>query len=53
MLNLHCFLSHAGNSSFTIDQTRFTPGRHTLDITAETPFDQILVLATISFFIQG
>ena len=43
----------AGEPIFIIDRTRFTPGNHTLDVTIETLFGQILDVPTISFEVEG
>ena len=43
----------AGGPIFIIDRTRFTPGNHTLDVTIETLFGQILDVPTISFEVEG
>ena len=42
-----------GDSIFAIDLARFTPGRHSLDITISSDFGQDLIVPTLSFSIPG
>ena len=42
-----------GEPSFVIDEGRFLPGPHTLDVTITTDFGQTLAIPPITFVIEG
>ena len=54
MFDCICHSFFAGGPNFVIDETRFSPGLHLLDITITTLFGQtLIVVPSIVFFIEG
>ena len=44
---------NSGSSDFFIDPLRFGVGEHTLDVTIETEFGQVLNVPTLMFVYEG